>query len=146
MNRRIWPIEEKQAIVPERMKAAESMAALRTLHRLTASQDFAGASNSWLEDALASLSPQQKAILADLLAKVRASLLPRFTRDAAINVSASYETSDLPRLISRLGNYAPAPASAPNRPSAVSRRTAGSRPRPTRARTTTRRPQKGVSY
>jgi hypothetical protein len=43
--------------------------------------------------------------VADLL--VRAGLLPHFTRDTDINVSAGYETSDLPRLITRLGKYAP---------------------------------------
>ena len=39
-----------------------------------------------------------------------AGLLPHFTRDTDANVSAGYETSDLPRLINRLANYAPAGA------------------------------------
>ena len=52
-------------------------------------------------------STEEKATLADLLGKVRAGLLPHFTRDTDINVSSGYETSDLPRLITRLAKYAP---------------------------------------
>lgn len=63
---------------------------------------------SFVEGTMSSLSDEEKNTLTKLLEKVRASELQHYTPDEDMRVSASYETSDLSRLMNRLGKYVPA--------------------------------------
>ena len=58
MNRRIWSIEERTAIILEMIRGGASMAAFCTRHGLSASQAFAGWSNCWPGDALPRLTAE----------------------------------------------------------------------------------------
>jgi len=101
---------------------------------------------AFIETTMSSLSDDEKSTLIDLLDKVRTAEHQHFAPDEGFRISSSYDTSDPSRLIKRLGEYVPPPASMVNRPDALSRGSAAPGPRPTRARSTRRKPQKGVPY
>ena len=76
---------------------------------------------TFIESTMSSLSDDEKSTLIDLLEKVRTAQHQHFTPDEHFRISSSYDTSDLFRLIKRLGKYVP--ASAPK----AERRTGGNK-------------------
>jgi len=101
---------------------------------------------AFVQATMSSLSDGEKTTLIDLLERVRAAELQHFPPDQPIRIEASYETSDLSRLIDRLGQYAAPPAPVANRPDAVSQGPAALGLRTARAGSPMRKRQKGVSY
>jgi len=61
---------------------------------------------AFVESAMSSLSDDEKNTLVHLLEKVRATGLQNYTPENDIRISGSYETSDLSRLVKRLGKHA----------------------------------------
>ena len=61
---------------------------------------------TFIETTMSSLSDDEKSTLIDLLEKVRTAEHQHFTPDEHFRISSSYDTSDLSRLIQRLGKYA----------------------------------------
>jgi len=60
---------------------------------------------SLIEDIMSSLSDEEKHTLIKLLEKVRDKALQHVSADADIRKTGSYETTDLSRLMTRLGKY-----------------------------------------
>ena len=74
---------------------------------------------TFIESTMSSLSDDEKSTLIDLLEKVRTAQHQHFTPDEHFRISASYDTSDLFRLIKRLGKYArPSTRKAKRQPAA----------------------------
>ena len=61
----------------------------------------------FIEDVMSPLSDQEKRTLVALLGKMRDKALEHLTPDEEIREAGSYDTSDLSRLMHRLGKYIP---------------------------------------
>ena len=85
---------------------------------------------AFVQATTSSLSPDEKSTLIDLLEKVRTAEYQHFTPDEHFRISASYDTSDLSRLIKRLGKYARRSTRKAKRQPAARRQDMNEIPRP----------------